>query len=201
MTIQEAIEQALRESAKITSAPVPVVTEERVAHIIGVLGKRGYVPTAGLAAIIKDYAAGYGLLLHGDVGHGKTHLLKCLRAGKLYTAEMICDYGIAHLSVWLEDTNGEHIIIDDLGAEATTCEYGAKEDLMKKVISRRAELRNVRTYVTTNLDAAGIIARYGERIMSRLLGMCRPHKVVSPTGKSMRRAVPVKPLDNPAHIR
>jgi len=190
MTIQEALEKAATQARhgyeQKTATPA---SEADVARLLLLIGGRGYIPTPATVPVLRDYAAGYGIMLHGDVGHGKTFLLKCLGV-RIWGADEICDYGLRHIQEWYEDTNGLQICIDDIGAEMTVCEYGARDDLLKAVITHRAERQRGITHCTTNLDSAAIIERYGDRIMSRLLGMCRPHRIVSPTGLSMRRAVP-----------
>lgn len=190
MTISEALEKAAAQARhgyeKKTAAQV---SESDVTRLLLLIGGRGYIPTPATVPVLRDYAAGYGIMLHGDVGHGKTFLLKCLGV-RIWCADEICDYGLRHIQEWYEDTNGRQICIDDIGAEMTVCEYGARDDLLKAVITHRAERQRGITHCTTNLNSAAIIERYGDRIMSRLLGMCRPHKITSPTGLSMRRAVP-----------
>jgi len=189
MTISEALEKA-GTKARICyeQRSSSHVSDDQIASLLLRIGKRGYIPTPATIPILRDYAAGYGIMLHGDVGHGKTFLLKCIGV-RIWGADEICDYGLRHINEWYEDTNGRQICIDDIGAEMTVCEYGAREDLLKAVITHRADRQPGITHCTTNLDSAAIIERYGDRIMSRLLGMCRPHRVVSPTGLSMRRAV------------
>jgi hypothetical protein len=193
MTIQEALKEAATKARhgyeQKTAAPA---SEADVARLLLLIGERGYIPTAATIPVLRDYAAGYGIMLHGDVGHGKTFLLECLGV-RIWGADEICDYGLRHIQEWYEDTDTRQICIDDIGAEMTVCEFGARDDLLKAVITHRAERqRGGITHCTTNLDSAAIIERYGDRIMSRLLGMCRPHRITSPTGLSMRRAVPMR---------
>jgi hypothetical protein len=190
MTIQEALEKAAAQARHgYEQRTTAQVSDDQIARLLLRIGKRGYIPTPATIPILRDYAAGYGIMLHGDVGHGKTFLLKCLGV-RIWGADEICDYGLRHIQEWYEDTDGRQLCIDDIGAEMTVCEYGACDDLLKSVITHRAERQRGRTHCTTNLDSAAIIERYGDRIMSRLLGMCRPHRIASPTGASMRRAVP-----------
>jgi hypothetical protein len=190
MTISEALEKAAAKARHgYEQRTTAQVSDDQIARLLLRIGERGYIPTPATVPVLRDYAAGYGIMLHGDVGHGKTFLLKCLGV-RIWGADEICDYGLRHIQEWYDDTNGLQICIDDIGAEMTVCEYGARDDLLKAVITHRAERQSGITHCTTNLDSAAIIERYGDRIMSRLLGMCRPHRITSPTGLSMRRAVP-----------
>ena len=69
----------------------------------------------------------------------------------------------------------ETIILDDLGSEVTVSDYGMKLEVMNLVITERAlayENLGARTIVTTNLDKAELIERYGDRIFSRLCQIC-----------------------------
>ena len=68
------------------------------------------------------------------------------------------------------------IVLDDIGTESPALVYGTPTDLVPEFLasycdrdytSRRAIVPRV--IVTTNLDGNGIRARYGERILSRLL--------------------------------
>jgi len=97
----------------------------------------------------------------------------------------VIEYGLRRLKVFFDWTDGHNICIDDIGAEGITHEYGAKDDIIKTVIAHREGRQDGLTHVTTNLDSTAIRERYGDRTLSRLLGMCRPHRM---TGENRRRA-------------
>jgi DNA replication protein DnaC len=62
------------------------------------------------------------------------------------------------------------LIIDDLGEEPQIISlYGTKVDAMGMMLKERFDnFPKVRTYITTNLDYGMLLARYGERIVSRM---------------------------------
>jgi len=169
----------------ISTRPAPCVlaSDETVAaKIISLAEDHGFEPDAQYVEPIRAYLSGYGLLLTGKAGVGKTFLLTCLH-GRVRPAAEIVEYGLRDIRTFYEWTDGHDIFIDDLGTEAIVTEYGAKDDLMKAVIAHRAERQKGRTHVTSNMTAAEIAARYGDRTLSRLLGMC---KVFTLTGANRR---------------
>ena len=196
-TIQAAIESAIKRATAL-QAPARKVTDLEVAKLIDKLAGMGYIPSAQIAEPLRAYLQGYALLLTGPAGVGKTFLMRCLKI-KLWAAGDITAYGIRDLPEWYSWTDEADICIDDLGAESIVAEFGAKEDVLKVAISHREYGQTVnhrptdlqparvgRTHVTTNLTAREIAARYGDRTLSRLLGMCKPFAF---EGQSKRQAV------------
>lgn len=171
--IAHAIKLALEKLSREPVEPAPA-SDEAVAAKIAELAAQGYRPSEQIVEAVRDYLTGYGILLTGKAGVGKTMLMTCLHS-RLRNVEEIVGYGLRHIGTWYEWTDGTDMTIDDLGAESTTVEYGAKEDLLKLVIAHRAERQRGRTHITTNLTAEEIAGRYGDRTLSRILGMCRPH--------------------------
>jgi DNA replication protein DnaC len=143
-----------------------------------------FEPAEQFVEPVRAFLAGFGLLLSGDAGVGKTFLLTALGV-RLYTAVGIAEYGLSRIGMWYEWTDNAGIGIDDLGTESTVSEYGNKDDLMKLVIAHRADRQRGRTFVSTNLSAEQIAERYGDRTLSRLLGMC---KAFTLRGESRRTA-------------
>jgi len=171
--IAQAIRAAL-EKIERDQKPKPAATDEAVAMQIESLARLGYKPSEQIVEAVRDYLGGYGVLLSGPAGVGKTMLMCCL-GSRIRHVEEITSYGLRQIGLWYEWTDGTDMTIDDLGAESTTAEYGAREDLLKLVIAHRAERQAGRTCLTTNLTAQEIADRYGDRTLSRILGMCRAH--------------------------
>lgn len=181
--IAETIEKIRADMAKEKVDPV-MVSDRAVAEQIKDIASYGYEPSEQDVEPIRAYLSGYGLLLTGETGVGKTFLMRCLGA-RLRPVAGITAYGLRCIENWYSWTDGTDLCIDDLGAEPVLSEYGTKEDLMKLVIAHRAERQNGRTSVTTNFTAGEIAARYGDRTLSRLLGMC---KAFALTGTNRRKA-------------
>jgi len=197
ITINDAIREVQRKME--TTKQTVAISDDAVTHMVMLLGERGYRPSEQIVEPIRAFLAGYSLLLTGDAGLGKTFLMRCLRV-RSYAAENIVDYGLSRIHQWYDWTDERDICIDDLGSERTVAEYGAKDDVLKAVIDHRIDHqtdrhdptnlkppRTGRTHVTTNLNAAQIASRYGDRTLSRLLGMCKPFTF---TGKNMREPQP-----------
>jgi len=183
-TIQAAIEEVMAKLGN-HAPPAPMATDDAVADRIKRLGTMGYRPSTMIVEAVRDYMSGFGVLLAGPAGVGKTMLMRCL-GSRIRNVEEITGYGLRQITTWYEWTDGTEITIDDLGAESTTAEFGAKDDLLKVVIAHRAERQKGPTSITTNLTSAEIAARYGDRTLSRILGMCRPHAF---RGASAREAM------------
>lgn len=74
------------------------------------------------------------------------------------------------------------IIIDDIGVESITGNYGEKIDLVSEIIDR-CEKRSRLIILTTNLTPTEITERYGLRTFDRLRGLTRSIKF---NGESLR---------------
>lgn len=139
---------------------------------------------------LKHSAATKGLCLSGQCGTGKTVALRLLAkwTGAHYlTASLAVELYRANPQVWEEtivpalptyscgETYWPDLVIDDLGAEPTAASYGQKSEAMAGLVDLRDayyQKRGGRLHVATNLVQSEIEARYGQRTLSRLLGMC-----------------------------
>jgi hypothetical protein len=171
-----------RAIATARNAPRKTVTDEQVAARMALLAEAGYVPSADTIGPVRACLEGYGVLLTGSVGSGKTLLLRLLTCPAcMQHVTTINDWGMAGIEDWFCWWDGKQCVIDDLAAERTTVEFGNREDLMKLVIGHRAERQTGRTHITTNLSAQQIATRYGDRILDRILGMCKPFTISGPS--------------------
>ncbi|WP_422860658.1 ATPase [Flagellimonas sp. S174] len=124
-----------------------------------------------------------GILLSGPVGCGKTsliHLLKHLVPHRkpyevVPTRNIV--FGFNHLGYrTIEDYgNTQFFCFDDLGVEPIGRHYGKDCNVMGEILLSRYELfchsersRRVKTHATTNLNAAELEERYGNRVRSRM---------------------------------
>jgi Flp pilus assembly CpaF family ATPase len=179
--IELALETAMK-AATVQPRLVKMATDEQVAAAIVKLGEKGYRPSPQIVEPIRAYLSGYGVLITGETGVGKTMLMRLLGA-KISPATRIAEYGLDKIDKWYSWTDGHAICIDDLGAERTVSEYGNKDEVLKHVVAHRCEAfyidaegnkkRQARTHITTNRTAEQIVERYGDRTLSRILGMCK----------------------------
>ena len=174
------------------------VTATRLTRWADAMAAQGYRHSVKSLEALRLYLAGYGLIIMGGVGTGKTCFFRAL-------ARAIARNGVqetARLAVWpmigvagrrldgiraeLEDMADSEIVVDDIGAEPTFNEFGNKWDLLPWVIEMRMA-SPARTHFTTNLLPAELERRYGSRTVDRLHEMAAS---VTLDGKSNRRTMP-----------
>lgn len=122
-----------------------------------------------------------GILLSGPVGCGKTTLMKLLRhiVPSQRPYEIIpCRnivFSFNHLGFKTIEAygNSKFFCFDDLGVEPPGRFYGKDLNVMGEVLLSRYELYletklNLKTHATTNLNAAELEDRYGNRVRSRM---------------------------------
>lgn len=143
-----------------------------------------------------------GLILIGGVGCGKTISMRALahRANFIDLADVdslellqrhtrFVD-GEAVEKWWMME--GDHsIVLDDLGNEPIKNEYGVKIEVVSNFIMKwyadvfKNSHKKARMNITTNLDWAGITARYGDRVSDRLMEMCKPVLLTSQSNRKL----------------
>jgi len=145
-----------------------------------------------LSAIDRLFNGHKWVLLAGNIGTGKTTLLRLfaqaygiieLKPVKLYSTAKFClEYGNIGEQAILDNEHGL-MCIDDLGVEPKTQNrYGTVSDPISTLLFLRYESK-ARTFCSTNLDAAKLKARYGDRLAERFKEM---YDVVAFTGESKR---------------
>ena len=120
-----------------------------------------------------------GILLSGPVGCGKTSLIRLLKYlvphRKPYfvipTRNIV--FGFNHIGFkTIEDYgNTQFFCFDDLGVEPIGRHYGKDCNVIGEILLSRYDLfveHKVKTHATTNLNAAELEERYGERVRSRM---------------------------------
>lgn len=122
-----------------------------------------------------------GAILIGDVGVGKTTLIRTARmvsANQLaleYQAE-----GIQAIKALINNQlqyQGLKVVIDDLGTEERVKNFGSELDPINYVIQRIYDINQVaeqkiKLYLTTNLNEKQLVERYGQRLVDRIWEMC-----------------------------
>jgi predicted ATPase len=131
---------------------------------------------------IGNYGLKKGLMILGNVGCGKTTMIKAFQESlKFVNAGFVI-----HSCLDVESDfarNGYEALdslhkpyqkmFDDLGFDDVVKHFGNEERIMIRVIEKRERLfedLGIKTHYTTNLSGKAIFDRYGERTHSRLKG-------------------------------
>lgn len=128
---------------------------------------------------------GKGLMCIGSNGRGKTLICsKAIPAILHYFGNRIVTLcNAVDMATHLEELKYYHILsIDDIGTESMASIYGNKVYALSEIIDV-AEKKGKLMFLTSNLSAQDLVAKYGERTVDRLRSIC---KVVMFKGKSMR---------------
>ncbi|MFW5888003.1 MAG: hypothetical protein ACOCUH_04325, partial [Bacteriovoracia bacterium] len=138
---------------------------------------------------IADYlfnTKGKGLFLVGSVGRGKSVIAEKVIPVlfKAVQNRLVSVYHALELGNCIDEARRKKfLVIDDVGTESIHNNYGSKSESFADLIAF-AERNSALVYITTNLTSEQLIARYGERIISRIQKLCR---IVKFEGKSLRR--------------
>jgi DNA replication protein DnaC len=174
--LSTAVDTAMANIGKTRHKPVKPVTDAQVEARIMQMAALGYVPTSETVDVVRVILSGRGVMLSGFAGRGKTFLIRCMGI-RIYDCKEICEYGLSRISSWYEWTDGHAVCIDDIGSEHVVSEYGSKDELVRAIVAHRSDHQRATTHVTTNLPSTDIVDRYGDRTLSRLVGMCVPFKI------------------------
>jgi hypothetical protein len=147
----------------------------------------------------EAYTHNKGLLIMGQVGSGKTLIMKTFMRlqykfesysrypGSRSIYYSIDSYAVAHayqkkgyeifseqfVTDTLERINlkQDNLLIDDIGSEPVISHYGNVTNVIGELLTMRYDNKRVSTYSTSNLDAKTLKQHYGERTFSRMKEM------------------------------
>lgn len=153
------------------------VSPDEVRAVCSSMAKAGYVPTHASVKAVEKFLAGYNLHLRGRVGTGKSAFFKALsetadanggrRSFAVIPMGNLDGIHMDEIRQFLSDHDEDELVIDDLGSEAMTNDYGKPVWAIGMILSMR-EYSPARTHVTSNVNDECIRAQYGERILSRM---------------------------------
>lgn len=141
------------------------------------------------------YSLKKGILLFGNIGCGKTTLMRlfshnvtndfvvrsCREVADEYTktkegGPLALDYFSKLFEVYPHEHYGQKYIgccFDDLGTEKTKKFFGNEINVMEDILQNRYDKHLIgKTHLTTNLSGEEIEEIYGRRVRSRLREMC-----------------------------
>ena len=156
--------------------------------------------SAAVAAIKAADEGRLGLLVSGGCGVGKTALVKIVapafghhRFIDLSDREEAEKMSDEWQELWGENLHEENVVLDDVGAELPANEFGIRLEPVAVFIAARhsrclGRSPFPRLFVTTNLTAAEMDARYGGRTYSRLKDLCVPLKLTGNDKREWRKS-------------
>lgn len=145
-----------------------------------------YEITPEIEAIFRFFIEGQhlarkrGFILHGNVGTGKTVLMKILFGYAAFyhyipmpdfipVYKILSEFRQSGEPAIARIIESKQLIIDDLGTEDFINVFGSRRNLLQEIIFERYDKGpDFRTYYTTNLTLQEIQEFYGSRILSRL---------------------------------
>lgn len=136
------------------------------------------------------YSFKKGILIRGNYGIGKTHIIKCLAENGLQPIKMcsmikisekIKDEGEYQFGHWVNK-----IYLDDVGTEEPTINhYGTKINFFKDFIEKAYNWHDYsKLIITTNCSFDEIEEKYGGRVRSRMAEM---FNIINVTGEDFRK--------------
>lgn len=144
-------------------------------------------------AVVTAHNNMRGLFISGNVGCGKTQLMKALaqwnRASVSRWVYVKDASRIAHLKNTPDFFYTNNIYLDDIGCEEKLKEYGNTIDVVGDFIQLYHQFGKGTLFATTNLSSAKLNERYDSRVVDRLLDMC---VVYNMKGESKRKRIILK---------
>lgn len=178
----------LNEIAREMAAPSPKETaiglDDLMAYARWMKTERGYEPSKESLKALLSYMKGYGVMLAGGVGTGKTMFFRSLKV-KVETLSPLrmLPIRLEDIAERIRDLDGSEVVVDDIGAEPVYNNFGSRLDLLPWLVEERLAAKG-RTHFTTNLPPEDLAERYGARVMDRIRELCKVHTL---TGESRRR--------------
>lgn len=136
----------------------------------------------------QGYSLDKGFIIMGNVGTGKTLLLRAFKAIQGFfhrrvnfapTYQIVSKFSMDGYLMFENTDSISHylktpICLDDLGAESTGVHFGQKVNVIAELIQRRYDIKqsNRPMFGSTNLNKQMLSEIYGSRIYSRLNEMC-----------------------------
>lgn len=183
-------DKILRGLPSATRTAERVVTEAELAAKAKAMALRGYVHSRETLAALDAYLRGYGILLSGAVGIGKTLFFKTVNPEPI----AILSFNTCHLwkydqlDEFLRETRGEELVLDDIGWQTEANSYGTRYEALQVALDYRINASSARTHATTNCTNDELIDRFDGHLVDRLYECCQCFKL--PPAQSRREAKP-----------
>lgn len=167
----------------------PPVTRERLVAKASAMAKRGYIHTEVSLKALEAYLQGYGVLLSGGMGIGKTFFFQTLNPEPLpvLSFNQCFLWKYEDLGEWLDNHASRDIVLDDIGWETgRASNYGTRFDTLQVVLDARLRVGRARTHITTNCTNDELVEKYDPHVVDRIYECCKCF--VLPSAESKREA-------------
>ena len=189
------VEQLLagaKASFKPVLPKVAEVSDETLTRRINNMAARGYIFNPVTIEAMIAYLQGYGVLLSGSVGVGKTLFFRCA-SPEIVIQDMgeMVGWKQNEVREWLDFCRDREVLIDDIGCGGSKAkDFGREYDALLMVLNARDPYRcRYRTHFTTNLTNDQLVEGFDARVVDRIYGMARCFRL--PDEESRREAAPL----------
>ena len=168
----------------------PAVTQEQLAAKAQAMARRGYIHTEASLKALEAYLQGYGVLLSGGMGIGKTFFFQTINPEPLpvLSFNQCFLWKYEDLGEWLDNFAGRDIVLDDIGWETgRASNYGTRFDTLQVVLDARLRVGRARTHITTNCTNDELVEKYDPHVVARIYECCKCFAL--PPAESKREAL------------
>ena len=139
------------------------------------MARRGYRHTEKSLEILEAYLQGYGVLISGGLGSGKSFFFETVEPEPIWQLSFnVCHlWKYDQLDEWFESTVNRDVVLDDIGWDADKSNnYGTKFEVLQIALDERLR-QSGRTHITTNLTNDELIGKYDPHLIDRIYQLCK----------------------------